>query len=141
MRDWDLIEELGGEEAAEALMGAFYDRLFEDVMIGYFFTGKDKEALAQSQLAYLRANLGGRKGAYVGLSIRKAHAKMAILPGHFDRRHQILRELLEEFGVVEHVKRAWWELDERMRPMVLRQGGEAWAEAVEAQRRRDEGSS
>lgn len=123
---WDLIEEVGGEEVLQKLMRTFYDRLFEDLMIGFFFAGKDKEALVASQIDYVYANLGNRAGDYSGLPIRKAHHDMAILSGHFDRRHTILKEVLQEFEVPILVQEAWIALDLKMRPMVIRQGKEIW---------------
>lgn len=129
--DWDLIEEIGGEEELQNLMGAFYDRLFEDLMIGYFFEGKDKARLIEFQIDYVYAHLGNRKGIYRGEPIRKAHKNLAILPGHFDRRHQILKEILEEFEVSARVREAWLELDQAMRPLVLRQGGDVWQKKVD----------
>lgn len=125
MPKWDLIEEVGGEEAMLALMRRFYDRLFDDVMVGFFFANSDKEALVRSQIQYVHAHLGARRGDYEGPSIHSAHAELPILSGHFDRRHQILSEVLEEFEVPEHVRQAWLALDRSMRPMVLRQGKDA----------------
>ncbi len=122
MQDWDVIEEVGGTKAMQRLMSRFYDRLFDDVMIGFFFVNSDKEALIRSQIDYVHAHLGGRHGDYSGPSIRRAHAELPILAGHFDRRHQILREVLEEFDVPERVQKAWLQLDRSMRSMVLKQG-------------------
>lgn len=124
MNDWDFIEELGGEEKALALMRHFYDRLFDDMIIGFFFDNSDHEALVRSQLAYVHAHIGGRQGSYDGPSIRKAHAQLPILTGHFDRRHQILRETLEKFDVADHVREAWLGLDVAMREMVINQGAQ-----------------
>ena len=120
--EWDFVEELGGEEMAEELMRSFYDRLFADVMVGFLFINSDKEALIRSQIEYVHANIGGRRGSYEGPSIRKAHRSLPILSGHFDRRHQILKDVLEDFEVSEKVRRAWIALDLAMRPMVLKQG-------------------
>lgn len=125
MKDWDVIEEVGGADEMQALMTSFYDRLFEDVMVGFFFVSSDKEALIRSQIDYVRANLGGRHGTYEGQPIRRAHVDLPILPGHFDRRHQILKDVLHDFDVPEEVRHDWIALDLAMRPMVLRQGREA----------------
>ncbi len=123
--NWDVIEEVGGQERMEALMRRFYDRLFDDVFVGFFFRNSDKEHLIRSQIDYVHANLGSRSGSYEGPSIRRAHAELPILAGHFDRRHTILEQVLCEFEVPEHVKSAWLGLDRSMRPMVLKQGKEA----------------
>lgn len=119
---WDFIEELGGARKTEELMRSFYDRLFEDLMVGFLFASSDKEALIRSQIEYVHANIGGRQGRYEGPSIRKAHKTLPILSGHFDRRHQILKDVLQDFDVSKQVHRAWIALDLAMRPMVLKQG-------------------
>ncbi|MFU8806179.1 MAG: group I truncated hemoglobin [Bradymonadaceae bacterium] len=130
---WNLAEEIGGEARLIELMTRFYDRLFEDMMIGFFFVGKDKEHLIHSQIEYVSARLGDRGGEYTGPPIRKAHVKMPILVGHFDRRHQLLKEVLEEFGVPEHVRKAWLELDLSLRDLVVRGGAEARDEILRDQ--------
>ena len=122
--DWDFIEEVGGPTGAEELMRSFYDRLFEDVMVGFFFDNSDKEELIASQINYVHAYLGGRQGSYDGPSIRKAHQDLPILVGHFDRRHTILREVLEEFDVPRHAAKAWLDLDQAMRKMVINYGAQ-----------------
>ncbi len=123
--NWDVIEEVGGEACMEKLMREFYDRLFDDVFVGFFFRNSDKEHLIRSQIAYVHANLGSRRGTYEGPSIRKAHEDLPILAGHFDRRHTILTQVLDDFDVPEHVQKAWLSLDRAMRPMVLKQGKQA----------------
>ena len=122
---WILSEELGGADKLEAVIARLYDRLFTDMMIGFFFAGKDKAELIRSQITYVEAHLGARGMSYEGPSIRKAHAHLPILVGHFDRRHQILREVLEEFSVPEHVATAWLELDASLRDFVVGMGGKA----------------
>ena len=124
MDDWDIIEEVGGGAAMESLMREFYDRLFDDMIIGFLFDHSDKEALIASQIDYIHAHLGSRQGRYEGPSIREAHRDLPILVGQFDRRHQILGEVLQEFEVPERVRQAWLNLDQAMREMVINQGAQ-----------------
>ncbi len=121
-QDWDVIEEVGGREVMEAMMRRFYDRLFDDLFVGFLFEGHDKERLIASQMAYIHAHLGGRQGDYKGPSIRKAHEEMTIFVGHFDRRHKVLEEVLREFDVPEEVREAWLELDRSLRELVVSSG-------------------
>lgn len=123
--NWDVIEEVGGKQRMQELMREFYDRLFDDVFVGFFFRDSDKEHLIRSQIDYVHANIGSRDGTYEGPSIRKAHEDLPILAGHFDRRHTILTQVLDDFDVPEHVREAWLSLDRAMRPMVLKQGKQA----------------
>ena len=120
---WRLIDEVGGEEALERLVRDFYTRLFDDTMVGFFFWPHDKEALIAHQMAYVRAHVGAPDGtSYRGRSMRRAHEHLPILVGHFDRRHQILEEVLRDHAIVSHVAQAWLALDESLRTFIVRTG-------------------
>jgi len=119
---FDLIEEVGGQDRMREMMRTFYDRLFDDAIVGFLFQGHDKAHLVETQIQYLTANLGDRSGTYSGKPIRKAHAHLPILAGHFDRRHHLLELLLAEYDVPDHVRQAWLELDASLRPLVLNVG-------------------
>lgn len=119
---WNLAQEVGGDAKLLKIVQDLYDRFFDDMMIGFFFQPHDKSRLVQSQLDYVSANLGDRSGVYGGPSIRKAHAALPILSGHFDRRHQILREVLADNQVPESVQKAWIAFDLSLRDFVVREG-------------------
>lgn len=125
---WNLVEELGGEERFRELLTDFYDRLFDDIIIGFLFAESDKSALVESQMAWSSARLGDRSGSYEGPTIRGSHVDLPITSGMFDRRHQILREVLEEWDVPEHVRDAWLELDQSLRSNVVRWGKDVRSE-------------
>lgn len=67
-------------------------------------------------------HIGRSEQKYRGSSIRKIHQTMPILPGHFDRRHQILKDVLEEYAVPAHVRKAWLDLDLALRDNVIKGG-------------------
>lgn len=104
------------------MISEFYDELFDDVIVGFLFHPHDKADLIASQLRWLRAHLGDRMGTWDGGSIRKIHAHLPILAGHFDRRHHILVGLLDRWDVPEHVHDEWIALDASLRPLVLNVG-------------------
>lgn len=106
----------------EALIREFYDALFVDVLVGFLFQPHDKEALIASQIRWLRAHLGDRKGTWGGGSIRAIHANLPILAGQFDRRHHVLEELLGKWEVPREVRDEWLLLDKSLRPLVLNLG-------------------
>ena len=122
---WSLPDEVGGAAALRALLADLYDRIYDDVMIGFFFLPHDKQALIAHQYDYVCAHLGQRRGQYQGRSMRQAHERLPILGAHFDRRHVLLQETLRDHGVPAHVSRAWLELDLRLRPFVVRLGAAA----------------
>src|SRR6185436_9164047 len=83
-----------GETALRAVLTDFYRRVFDDVMIGFLFAGKD------------RARLIGGDVKYQGRPLREAHARVPILGGHFDRRLQLLKDALADAGVPAEVRDA-----------------------------------
>jgi hemoglobin len=115
---------IGGESRVRAVLQALYDRMFEDPIVGFLFVGKDKAHIVEQQVAFTCAFLGGPQ-RYVGKPLPEAHAKLPLLAGHFDRRHWLLKEVLEERGVPDDVQAAWLELDANLRPSVLRAGEDA----------------
>lgn len=123
-----LYDDIGGEQGLRRVLRTLYDRLFDDPMVGFLFAGKDKDALIEHQLWFTAKFLGG-PSRYEGRSLPDAHAALPILPGHFDRRHQILKQVLEQHGVPAHVRDEWLRVDRSLRHAVLKSGEEARARA------------
>lgn len=101
-----LIDAIDREEL-RAVIRDFYDRVFEDVMIGFMFRGADKERLIEREWELVARLLGARDVVYQGRSMRAAHARVPILGGHFERRMQILRDTLADHDVPEAVREKW----------------------------------
>jgi truncated hemoglobin YjbI len=119
-----LYDDMGGEAALRAVLRTLYDRLFDDVMVGFLFAGKDKERLIEHQLWFTARFLGG-PSRYEGKSIPDAHATLPLLPGHFDRRHHLLKQALAQHQVPAHVAEEWLKVDLSLKTAVLRTGEEA----------------
>ncbi len=119
-----LYEAIGGEARVREVLQALYDRLFTDPMIGFLFEGKDKAHIVEQQLAFTCRFLGGPQ-VYEGKALPAAHADLPLLPGHFDRRHRLLEQVLEERHVPADVRRVWLQIDEALRPSVLASAQEA----------------
>jgi hemoglobin len=116
-----LYEAIGGEEKVRAILQSLYDKLFVDPIVGFLFEGKDKAHIVEQQLAFTCHFLGGPQ-KYEGKALPVAHAALPLLPGHFDRRHRLLEQTLDEQNVPPEVKRAWLTIDESLRPSVLAAG-------------------
>jgi hemoglobin len=114
-----LFELAGGEDALRAVIEDFYDHVFGDVMIGFFFLGSEKSELVRLELEFVMRFLGGPQ-KYTGRSIKDAHAGHHIMGGQFNRRTQLLRQALERHGVHEDVRRAWIEHTEQLRAHVTK---------------------
>src|SRR5580700_7798939 len=115
---------MGGEPALRAVLRTLYDRLFDDLMVGFLFAGKDKEQLIVHQLWFTARFLGG-PSRYEGKSIPDAHAALPLLPGHFDRRHHLRAQALAEHRVPSAVASEWLRVDASLKTAVLRTGEEA----------------
>lgn len=113
----NLFELAGGEPVLLAVIEDFYDVVFDDVMIGFFFRGKDKAELVRLELEFVMKFLGA-PGEYSGRPIPEAHAEHHIMGGQFNRRLQILREAMERGGLNEEVRRAWIAHTESLREQV-----------------------
>jgi hemoglobin len=95
-----------GPLALRAVMCDFYARVFDDVMIGFLFAGKDRQHLIEREWEFT-AHLLGADVAYTGRPMRAAHARSPIFGGHFERRLQILRNVLRDHQVDPEVATVW----------------------------------
>jgi hemoglobin len=119
-----LYDAIGGEERVREVLQALYDRLFTDPMVGFLFAGKDKAHIVEQQVPFTCRFLGGPH-VYEGKPLPEAHAGLPLLPGHFDRRHRVLQQVLDARQVPPEVKRVWLQIDEALRPSVLASAEEA----------------
>lgn len=106
-----------GQDKLRAVVVDFYQRVFDDVMIGFLFIGKNRQRLIDMECSFTARFLGANT-AYLGKSMRDAHRKTPIMGGHFDRRLQILRETLRDHQVDEAVRDSWIEHQIRLRAQV-----------------------
>src|SRR5688572_9379972 len=88
-----------GETQVRDILRHFYERMSHDVLIGYFFSGKDVAAIAEKQAQFL-FYAAGMHSTYMGKLPASAHLELPpILKGHFDRRLILLRETLANYGL------------------------------------------
>lgn len=112
-----LFEDLGGEPALRRIIDRFVDRVFDDVMIGFFFRNARRERIKQKEYEHAAEHLGAGI-EYTGRPLGEAHRAHPIMGGQFARRLMILKETLEEAGVPEHVKQHWLAHTESLRPHI-----------------------
>jgi hemoglobin len=114
-----LFEELGGEPVLRAIIDRFVDRLFDDVMIGFFFQASSvsRERIKAKEYEFAAQHLGAPV-EYTGRALDTAHRRHRVMTGQFMRRLQILRETLDEYGVPEPVRRHWVEHTLSQMPLV-----------------------
>lgn len=106
-----------GPDRLRAVIVDFYQRVFDDVMIGFMFVGKDKQHLIDREYEFTAHFLGGPV-AYTGRPIKEAHAKTPIFGGHFERRLQILRNTMAAHNVDPEVVASVVEHQQALRTQV-----------------------
>ncbi len=106
-----------GPERLRAVIVDFYQRVFDDVMIGFMFIGKDRQHLIEREYEFTAQFLGGPV-AYTGRPIKQAHAKTPIFGGHFERRLQILRNTMADHQIDPEVVASVVEHQQALRSLV-----------------------
>ncbi len=117
-----LFDDLGGEPALRRIVDRFVDRIFDDIMIGFFFRNAQRERIKQKEYEHAAEHLGAGT-AYTGRPLDEAHRAHRIMGGQFARRLVILRETLDEAGAPEHVKQHWLAHTEALRPFITADAG------------------
>ncbi len=113
-------DEAGGEAGLREILRDFYRRMASDVMVGFFFEGRDLDAIAEKQLEFLLKAMGAR-ASYSGRPPAQAHLQLPpILAGHFDRRLILLREVLLAHGLSGESQEAWLEFEGAFRGAIVK---------------------
>lgn len=112
-----LLQELGGYAVLLEIAQEFVRRTRSDTMIGFFFAKVDPQRLAVLEAQFAARALGAAV-VYEGRGLRQAHAAHRIADGQFNRRREILRQVLIERQVPAAVAAAWLEHTEKLRSAV-----------------------
>ena len=115
----DIISRLGGFEQLVTILDRFYDKLLDDVWIGYIFKPFDKQKLVLDQAEFINRSFGGPPRNYKPRNLNQIHKPLNITSGHFDRRHQILKEILQELNIEEDIVATWLQLDLKFKSIVI----------------------
>jgi len=118
-----IYQHLGGEKKLRAILNDFYERMSHDVLIGFFFEGKDLHAIASKQAEFLMRAMGAIP-TYSGKAPAQAHLSLPpVLKGHFDRRLRILEATLRDHGLNEEDIRTWITFESAFREGIERPEG------------------
>ena len=93
-----LFERIGGEDAVNAAVDIFYEKVLADERINGFFENLDMVAQANKQKKFLTVAFGGPND-YTGKDMRAAHAHLGLTDEHFDAVVENLASTLKELGV------------------------------------------
>lgn len=111
------FEEAGGEPVVRAIIDRFVDRVFDDMIIGFFFVGKDRAAVKQHEYEHAAAVLGAPV-PYTGRPIARLHRPLKINGGQFRRRLALLRQEIERAGVSAAIAAVWLGAQEAMQRQI-----------------------
>jgi truncated hemoglobin YjbI len=116
----NLFAEIGSEEKLEDILKKFYTRMSKDILVGFFFSGKDLEKIVGQQRDFLLRAMG-EKRIYKGRSPKTAHRGLPpILKGHFDRRLKLLGDVLKEEGLSAKAVTCWKNFEESFRQSIVK---------------------
>lgn len=113
-----LFDQISAPFVARAVQ-EFYDRAFEDPIIGHFFFHKDKAHLVAQQTIFVSRMLGSEDHSYTGKPLREIHFPLAIRRPHFDRRQMLMREVLTELQLSPNLAEQWLALENRLRSQIV----------------------
>jgi len=115
-------------EVLRSITTELVERMRHDIMIGFHFRNVDPARLSELEYQHAAAQLGpeiiGVEVAYVGRSLKVAHAVHRIPGGHFGRRRELLRQLLIERAIDPVVMARWLELTDADRAQIVQDRGE-----------------
>lgn len=116
--DYEII----GDERLQTIIDEFVDRIFDDVMIGFFFRNADKKRIKQFEFQHAAAHLGAET-AYQGRPLDVAHRAHRIMGGHFERRKKLLSDVLVRHQVPDDVRARWLAQVESLRSLITSDPG------------------
>jgi hemoglobin len=100
-----LLQELGGRDAVELVVAAFYEKVMSDPLLKGYFRGVQMSRLYKNQTDFFCAALG-EPDAYRGRDMRTVHAGMNISDTEFNAVAVHLTHALAECGVGQpHIDR------------------------------------
>jgi hemoglobin len=114
-------ERIGGDAALHAIIDDFVERIFNDIMIGFFFREGSRDRVTRFEFQHACEFLGG-PARYEGRPLRDAHARHPIRAGHFARRLEILRRVLAKHHVPADILQAWVDHNASLRSEVIQHG-------------------
>jgi len=115
----DPVTRIGGFSQLLVILDEFYTRLLADILIGYIFRPFDRQKLITDQAEFVNRSLGGPYRDYEPRNLKQIHLPLKITSGHFDRRHQILKDVLEQFEVESDIKKMWLDLDLKFKAVII----------------------
>lgn len=93
-----LYDRLGGDEAIDAVVDDFYDRVLADDRISHYFEDADVDDLRDHMTVFIASVTGGPV-EYDGRGMTEAHAHLDVTEEHFEVVAEHLSQTLADAGV------------------------------------------
>ena len=102
------------------VLSRFYEKVFDDLMIGFYFKNKELSRLIEKETEFTLRVLG-EDVEYTGMGMRGLHFPFRIPGGHFDRRQILLKEALSECDFPKDGAALWLKHNESLRHLITPQ--------------------
>ncbi|MCC6278635.1 MAG: hypothetical protein IT289_12035 [Oligoflexia bacterium] len=111
---------MGSEARLIEILNVFYESLASDLMLGFFFSGRDVRQIAQKQALFMLKAMAKP----VALPVKPPHMAHLELPpileGHFNRRIVILKRTLESQGLKEKAIQTWVSFESLFKDQIVK---------------------
>lgn len=114
-----LYDRLGGREFLERVHKHFYEKLFAHPVLSAFFVNTEQQFQEKQQSDFLAGQFGG-PSIYRGRLPDGAHEHMFIKDEHFELRHKLLEETLDECGVKPELRDQWLAIDRSFKTQLVK---------------------
>jgi hemoglobin len=114
-----LYDQLGGEACLARVHRRLYDKIFNHPALKAFFDGKDRDHQETQQTDFMASKFGG-PNLYRGRLPDGAHQHMYITDAHFELRHALLAETLDECGVAPDLRDRWLAIDHSFKSIIVK---------------------
>ncbi len=117
----EYLDAHGKEDKLLEILQGLYQDFSEDTMIGFFFTGKDLNAIVQGQKKLLMTALGYSE-SYTGKAVHSAHLNLPpIRRGQFFRRIKILEGKLKTLGLPDTAISEWVNFETQFEKILVKE--------------------
>lgn len=93
-----MFDRYGGFASVSKIVMAFYDRVLDSDIVGFYFEDTDMRALIDHQTKFISSLMGG-PASYSNDVLRRVHAGLDIDRRAFDEVVALLIETLEDFEI------------------------------------------
>lgn len=114
-----LFERLGGRSVIERVHKIFYNKIYAHPWLGLFFKEIDQIHIESQQTEFMMMLFGGPK-IYGGRMPIDAHEHIMISEELFTQRRELLRESLQEAGILEGEANEWLNIDGAFKKVLIK---------------------